>query len=280
MTTHAPADHRPARPDRPRPLTDSTTMLRRRMVHMRRYPSLTIMLVGQPIVLLLLFVHVFGATMGAGLAGPGAGRTEYLAYITPAILLMTVASIAMATAIGIATDMTEGVVARFRTMAIARVSVLTGHVVAAVVQTVLALAVVVAVAVALGFRSAAGAGAWLGVAGMLGLLTIALTWFTVALGLAADSVETASNTPMFLILLPFLGSGFVPTDSMPAGLRWFAEYQPFTPVIDTLRGLLDVGPGAGTGLAGSALLAVGWCLAITVGSYVWARRLYDARADR
>lgn len=119
MTTHAPADHRPARPDRPRPLTDSTTMLRRRMVHMRRYPSLTIMLVGQPIVLLLLFVHVFGATMGAGLAGPGAGRTEYLAYITPAILLMTVASIAMATAIGIATDMTEGVVARFRTMAIA-----------------------------------------------------------------------------------------------------------------------------------------------------------------
>lgn len=115
---------------------------------------------------------------------------------------------------------------------------------------------------------------------MLALLTVALTWLTVALGLAADSVETASNTPMFLMLLPFLGSGFVPVESMPTGLRWFAAYQPFTPVIDTLRGLLGAGPGSGAGLGTDAALAVGWCLVITVGSVLWSRRLYETRAAR
>ncbi|MFP5022555.1 ABC transporter permease [Pseudonocardia phyllosphaerae] len=262
--------------DAPRPVADSLTMVRRRILHMRRYPSLTIMLIGQPIVLLLLFVYVFGATMGAGLAGPGGGRAQYLAYITPAVLLMTVASVALATAIGVATDMTTGIVARFRTMAIARVSVLTGHVVGAFVQTAVALVVVFAVSLALGFRPGAGPGGWLGVLGVLALLTLALTWFTVALGLLARTVESASNTPMFLVLLPFVGSGFVPTDSMPWGLRWFAEYQPFTPVIDALRGLLDGGPAPVT----SVLLATGWCVVITVVSYVWARHLYDTRASR
>lgn len=255
-------------------------MLRRRITHMRRYPSLTLMLIGQPIVFLLLFIYVFGGTMGAGLAGPGAGRTEYLAYITPAILLTTVASVALATAIGVATDMTEGIVARFRTMAIARVSVLTGHVIGAFIQTAIAVAVVLAVALLLGFRTGAGPATWLCVLGVLALLTVALTWFTVALGLAARTVESSSNTPMFLILLPFLSSGFVPTDSMPAGLRWFAEYQPFTPIIDTLRGLLATGPSRTTDLGTSAAFAVGWCLVITAVSYLWAARLYNSRADR
>ncbi|ANY09878.1 ABC transporter permease [Pseudonocardia sp. HH130630-07] len=255
-------------------------MLRRRLRQMRRHPSLTLLLVGQPIVLLLLFVTVFGGTMGAGLAGAGGGRAEYLTYITPAVLLMTIASVALATAIGVATDMTEGIVARFRTMAVARVSMLAGHVTGALVQTAFAVVLVLAVAVGLGFRSDAGPTAWLGVAALLLLMTIALTWFTVALGLAASSVETASNTPMFLVLLPFLGSGFVPTGSMPAGIRWFAEYQPFTPMIDALRGLLGVGPGAGTDLGTDAALTVGWCVLITGASYLWARRLYDTRAER
>ncbi|MEV1294552.1 ABC transporter permease [Pseudonocardia sp. NPDC049635] len=262
----------------PRPVGDSLTMLRRRLLHMRRYPSLTLMLIGQPIVLLVLFVNVFGATLGAGLAGPGAGRGEYLTYITPAILLMTISSVALATALGVATDMTEAIVTRFRTMAIARTSVLTGHVVAAFVQTAVALAVVVLVAVAMGFRTAAGPLGWLGAVGLLALVTVALTWFTVALGLAADTVESASNTPLFLVLLPFLGSGFVPTESMPVWLRWFAEYQPFTPMIDALRGLLGVAPS--DGLATSSALAAGWCVVITVASYLWARRLYRTRAAR
>ena len=272
MTALAPSPVRSSHPVR-----DSLTMVRRRTLHMRRYPSLTIMLIAQPIVFLLLFVYVLGGTMGAGLGVPGGGgRAEYLIYITPAILLITVASIALATAIGVATDMTEGVVARFRTMAIARVSVLTGHVVGAFVQTAIALVVILGVALALGFRTSASFLDWLGAFGVLALLTLALTWFTVALGLAARTVESASNTPMFLLLLPFLSSGFVPTDSMPTGLRWFAEYQPFTPVIDTLRGLLAGGaPSLGT----SAAFAVGWCVVITAASYLWARRLYDARTD-
>lgn len=272
MTALAPSPTRSSTPVR-----DSLTMVRRRILHMRRYPSLTIMLIAQPIVFLLLFVYVLGGTMGAGLGVPGGGgRAEYLTYITPAILLITVASVALATAIGVATDMTEGVVARFRTMAIARVSVLTGHVVGAFVQTAIALVVILGVALSLGFRTSASFLDWLGAFGVLALLTLALTWFTVALGLAARTVESASNTPMFLLLLPFLSSGFVPTDSMPTGLRWFAEYQPFTPVIDTLRGLLAGGaPSLGT----SAAFAVGWCVVITAASYLWARRLYDARTD-
>jgi ABC-2 type transport system permease protein len=258
-----------------RAVTDSATMLRRNLKHMRRYPSMTLMLIGQPIVFLLLFVYVFGATMGAGLAGPGGGRAQYLAYITPAILLMTVASVALSTSVSVATDMTEGIVARFRTMAIARVSLLTGHVLGAMIRTALAVAVVLGVAMLLGFRTSTEPGAWLAVVGVLAMATFALTWLTVALGLAAKTVETASNTPMVLVLLPFLGSGFAPTASMPTGLRWFADYQPFTPIIDTLRGLFTAAP-----LASSATLALAWCLVITVGSYLWAKHMFNTRAAR
>jgi ABC-2 type transport system permease protein len=250
-------------------MTDSATMLRRSLLHMRRYPSMTLMLLGQPILFLLLFVFVFGKTLGAGIADVGAGRAEYLTYITPAIVVMAVASVALGTAVSIAMDMTQGIVARFRTMPISRISMLAGHVAGALVQTALAVAVTIGVALLLGYRPGAGVLDWLGVAGLVLLLTVALTWLTVALGVLADSVESASNTPMPLVLLPFLGSGFVPTDSMPAGVRWFAEYQPFTPVMETLRGLLAGRPSAHDGL-----LAVGWCVVITVASAAWAVRLY------
>lgn len=252
---------------------DSVTMLGRNLRHMRRYPSLTLMLVGQPVLFLLLFVYVFGGTMGAGLPG-GTGRDDYLAYISPAILVMTVASVALSTAIYVAKDATEGIIDRFRTMPIARASILTGHVLAALVQTAVALVVVLALAVLLGYRPQGAAAGWLGAVGLLGLLAVALTWLCLALGLAAGSVETASNSPMFLVLLPFLSSGFVPTDSMPSGLAWVAEHQPFTPLIDTLRSCLE---GGSPGSAG--WWAVGWCVATTVASYLWARRLFTvARA--
>lgn len=250
---------------------DCRTMLGRNLRHAVRYPSLTIMLVAQPILFLLLFVYVFGGTLGAGLPGvPGGGdRADYLDFIVPGILIMTVASVALGTAIAAATDMTGGIIARFRTMHIARVAVLTGHVLGAVLKTMLALGVVIAVAVLLGFRSDAGLTGWLGAFGLLALLAFSLTWLTVALGLAADSVETASNTPMFLVLLPFISSGFVPTDAMPAGLRHFAEHQPFTPVIDTLRALTT-----GVPVGADGWLAVGWCVLIALGGFVWSRRLY------
>jgi ABC-2 type transport system permease protein len=253
-------------------IADSTTMVRRNLLHMRRYPSLTLMLLGQPVLFLLLFVYVFGSTLGAGIAGAGGGRSDYLTYIVPAIVAMAVASVALGTAVSVASDMTQGIVARFRTMPIARVSVLAGHVGGALVQTVLAVVVTFGVAVAIGYRPDAGVADWCGVAGIVVLFALAMTWLTVALGVAADSVETASNTPMPLVLLPFLGSGFVPTDSMPVGVRWFAEYQPFTPVMETLRGLL-----AGAPSAHDAALAVGWCVVITVLSALWGVRLYQRK---
>jgi ABC-2 type transport system permease protein len=254
---------------------DSVTMLGRNLKHIKRYPSLTIMLVAQPVVILLVFVYVFGGTMGAGLPGGSAevdgaaGRAAYLAYVAPAILILTVASVALSTAIYIAKDATEGIIDRFRTMPIAKASVLTGHVLAALAQTAVALAVVLAVTLLLGYRPGAGAAGWLGALGLLLLLALALTWLCLALGLAAGSVETASNTPMFLMLLPFLSSAFVPTDSMPAGLAWIAEHQPFTPIIETLRAFLE-GRDPGSDL----WVAIGWCVLIAVLCFAWARRLF------
>lgn len=249
--------------------TDSATMLRRNLRHMRRYPSMTVMLIGMPVVFLLLFVYVFGGTLGSGLGEPGGGRSAYVNYVVPGIMLMALAATAQGTAISVAMDMTEGIIARFRTMAITRSSVLTGHVLGAVVQSMLCVAVSVGVGYLVGFRPDATAIEWLAVIGLILLAAFALTWLTVAMGLVSKSVETASNTTMFLMLLPFFGSAFVPTDSMPTGLRWFAEYQPFTPITETLRGLL-----MGTEIGNSAALAIGWCVAIAAVGYLWARKLY------
>ncbi|MCG5216708.1 ABC transporter permease [Streptosporangium sp. KLBMP 9127] len=253
---------------------DSATMLRRNLKHMARYPSQTLMLIGLPLLFLLLFVYVFGGTMGAGLPGaPAEDRGGYLTFITPGILMMTVASVSIGTAVSVATDMTNGIIDRFRTMAIAKVSVLTGHVLGAMIQTALALAVVFGVAFLLGLETAASATQWLSLVGLLALLSFAMTWFTVGLGLASPNPETASNWPMIFVLLPFAGSGFVPVESMPTGLRWFAEHQPFTPIMDAFRGLLAGSPGGS-----EVLWAIGWCVVIGLVGYLWSRRLYRTRA--
>ena len=251
-------------------IQDSMTMLRRNLRRSLRYPIAPATTIGIPIILLLLFVFVFGNTLGAGLPGVSGGRGDYLDYVTPGILLLAVAGAAQSTAIAVAMDMTEGIVARFRTMAIARVSVLTGHVVGSLIQTLVAIAVVIGVALALGFDATASPLEWLAAFGLLALVTFAVIWLAVALGLVTKSVEAASNLPMPLILLPFLGSGFVPTDSMPPALRWFAENQPFTPIMETLRGLL-----LGTPIGSSGVLAIAWSAVIGLGSYVWARHLYN-----
>jgi ABC-2 type transport system permease protein len=256
-------------------LTDSATMLRRNLRRLQRYPSMTLLLVGMPIVFLLLFVYVFGGQLGAGFTGGHSSRAAYLDYVMPGILLVTVAAAAQGTAITVAMDMTSGIIDRFRTMAIARASVLTGHVVASVIQALFGLAVVLAVALALGFRPTASPVAWLAVIGLLTLFAFALVWLCAALGLAAKTVETASNTPMVLTLLPFLSSGFVPTATMPPGLRQFAEYQPFTPVTEAVRGLLS-GTGAGT----NAIAAIAWSVGIALTGYLWARHLYNRRHAR
>lgn len=253
---------------------DSATMLRRNLKHQLRYPSLTLMLAGLPIVFLLLFVYVFGGQLGTGLPVAGSvrrGRSAYLTYVTPGILIMTVASAALGTAISVASDMTVGIIDRFRTMAIARAAVLTGHVIGSLLQTLTVLMLVTGVALALGFRPRANPLAWLGTAGVLALFSLALIWLSTALGLVAKSVETASNTPMFLTLLPFLSSGFVPTASLPAGLRQFAEYQPFTAVTQTVRGLLTH-----TAIGTHAIQAIAWSLGIALASYLWSIHLYES----
>jgi ABC-2 type transport system permease protein len=251
---------------------DTATMLRRSLRRMRRYPSLTFFTAALPVILLLLFVFVFGGTLGDGLgdaSGATSGREAYLAYLVPGILLLTVVGAATGTAISVAMDMTAGIIARFRTMAIARGSVLTGHIVGSIIQIALALSLVLVVAVVLGYRPEAGPLAWLAAAGLLLLTSLAVCALSVGMGLATDSVETASNTPMILTLLLFLSSAFVPTASMPDPLRWFAEVQPFTPIVETLRDLL-----AGTP-TDSAAVAVGWCVAIALLGYLWSQRLYE-----
>jgi ABC-2 type transport system permease protein len=277
MTAHTATAHTAARTAATRSyaIRDSSTMLRRKLLHMWRYPSLTFMLIGIPVIFLLLFVYVFGATLGDGLGAPGGGRAAYANYVVPGILLMAVAGTAQGTAISVAMDMTEGIIARFRAMAIFRPSVLTGHVLASMIQTVLSVAAVTGIALLVGFRPTANPVEWVAATGVLAMIAFALTWLTVALGLVTRSVETASNLPMPLMLLPFLGSGFVPTESMPTLMRWFADYQPFTPVMETLRGLL-----LGAAIGANAIIAAAWCAAITIVCFLWAKALYNRDPSR
>jgi ABC-2 type transport system permease protein len=252
-------------------LRDSATMLRRDLRHLQRYPGLSLYPILMPVVFLLLFVYVFGGTLGNGITA-GGGRATYVNFLTPGMLLLTVAGAANITAISVAKDMTEGIIARFKTMRIWRPAVLAGHVFSSLILTLISLAITIAVALLIGYHPAAGALQWLATLGILLLLAVALIWLSVAFGLLAKSVETASNMPMFLLLLPFLGSGFVPVASMPAALRWFAENQPFTPITNTVRSLL-----ADQHVGSAGVKAIVWCLAITAASYLWARYLYNRR---
>lgn len=255
-------------------LSDSKTMLRRNLKHAVRYPSVTLVVFAIPVVILLLFVYVFGGTLGAGLGGSGGGG-DYVDYVVPGILLMAIAGSSQGTAIAVSMDMTEGIIARFRTMGITRASVMTGHVLGSTLQTMLGVAAVIAVAFVVGFRPTASPVEWIAATGVLLMTTLSITWLAVALGLFPKTVEAASNLPMPLILLPFLSSGFVPTESMPAGVAWFAEHQPFTPIIETLRGLLF-----GTAIGDSAAIALAWCVGIAMVSYRWALRLYNRERTR
>ncbi|MFD3955625.1 MULTISPECIES: ABC transporter permease [Streptomyces] len=250
---------------------DSNTMLRRNLLHVRRYPSLTLNLLLTPVMMLLLFVYVFGDVMSTGIGSGGADRSDYVAYIVPGILLMTIGSTVIGAAVSVATDMNEGIIARFRTMAIHRGSVLVGHVAGSVLQVLVSLVLVGAVGVAIGFRSSdATALEWLAAFGLLTLFALALTWIAVAMGLASPNAEAASNMAMPLILLPLVSSAFIPADTMPGWFRPFAEYQPFTPAIETLRGLL-----LGSEIGHNGWLAIAWCLALSALGHFWSKALFD-----
>ncbi|MYT71376.1 MULTISPECIES: ABC transporter permease [unclassified Streptomyces] len=261
----------PARPSRlSLAVRDSATMLRRNLLHARRYPSMTLNLLLTPVVLLLLFVYVFGDVMSGG-----AGRDAYLAYLLPGIALMTVGSTTIGTAVSVAMDMSEGIIARFRTMAIHRGSVLIGHVIGSVIQSVASVVLVGAVGAAIGFRSTdATALEWLAALGLIALFSLALTWIAVGMGLVSPNAEAASNNAMPLIFLPLISSAFVPLHSMPGWFQPIAEYQPFTPAIETLRGLL-----LGTEIGDNWWIALAWSVGLAALGYFWAASTFN-NADK
>ncbi|MDH6439248.1 ABC-2 type transport system permease protein [Streptomyces sp. SAI-144] len=247
---------------------DSSTMLRRNLRHATRNPSTLLGSVVMPCVLMLLFVFAFGGTMGNGLGGAAQG-IDYVDYLAPGIFLLALTVGAMGTSIAVAVDMTKGIINRFRTMAISRASVLTGHVVGSVIQSMVSIIVVIGIAVAVGFRPTAGVLGWLAAFGLMALVSFALTWVAVGFGLLAKTVDSASNMPMILQVLPFLSSTFVPAESMASGLRWFSENEPFTPITDTLRNLLLDRP-----VGNDWIIGVAWCLGIALVGYLWSKKLY------
>ncbi|MFH8492324.1 ABC transporter permease, partial [Streptomyces longisporoflavus] len=211
----------------------------------------------------------FGDTMSGG-----AGRDAYIAYIVPGILLMTIGSTTTGTAVSVSMDMSEGITARFRTMAIHRGSVLIGRVVGSVLQSIASVVLVGAVGVAIGFRSAdATALEWLAAFGLLTLFALALTWIAVGMGMVSPNPEAASNNALPLIFLPLISSTFVPLDSMPGWFQPIAEYQPFTPAIETLRGLL-----LGTEIGNNGWIALAWCVGLTALGYRWSKAVYNRDA--
>ncbi|MGZ3666905.1 MAG: ABC transporter permease, partial [Ktedonobacterales bacterium] len=246
-------------------MRDSATMLRRDVKHSVRFPMMTLSGLGTPIIMLALFNYFYGGTIGAGLGGVAHGG-PYINYLAPAIIIMTVASGCASTAVTFVTDMNEGIIARFRTMAIARASVLTGTVLGSLIRTMLTIGLVIGVALLMGFRPTADPASWLAALGLIALFTLAVTWMGVVFGLVGKSPAGANSLSLIFLLLVFTSSGFVDTASMPAGVRWFAEYQPVTPVINTLRGLL-----LGTPIGNSAVLAIAWSVSLTLVGYLWAR---------
>ncbi|MEV0644049.1 ABC transporter permease [Phytomonospora sp. NPDC050363] len=255
-------------------VTDTTTMLRRNVKHSVRYAAMTVSGLLLPVLMMLMFVYIFGGAMGPALAA-GSGGISYVDYLAPGILVMAVGAGSASTAVSVAVDMNEGIIARFRTMAIARTSVITGQVIGSTARTLISLLLVVAVAFAVGFRPNAGPVEWLAAVGLLVLLILAFTWLSVAFGLVVKSAEGANMASFPMQFLPLVSSAFIAPALMSDGIRWFAEYQPFTPIIDTLRGLL-----LGLPIGNSGYLALAWCLALNLLGFLWARAAFNRDPGR
>ena len=245
-----------------RVLRHTVILFGRSMRHIQRSPDTIITVAITPIMLMLLFVYVFGGAIDAGTA-------NYVNYMLPGILLIAIASGVAYTAVRIFTDTQKGIVARLQSMPVARSSVLWGHVLTSLVSNAISLAVIIGVALVMGFRSSADPAAWLAAAGILALFTLALTWLAVIPGLTAKTIDGASAFSYPLIFLPFISSAFVPTDTMPGPVRAFAENQPVTAIVETLRSLLDSQP-----VGADIWTALAWCIGITVLAYFFAMRVY------
>ena len=246
-------------------LTDTAVLTKRSLRHILRSPDTIITTAITPIAMLLLFVYVFGGAINVG-------GGNYVNYLLPGILLITVASGIAYTAFRIFTDVSTGIFERFQSMPITRSALLWGHVLTSVVANLVSLALVMLVALAMGFRSSAGLLAWLEVVGILVLFTLALTWLAVIPGLTAKSVDGVSGFSYPLIFLPFISAAFVPTEGMPGPVRWFAEHQPVTPIVNTLRNLY-----AGQPVGNDGWIALGWCVGLLVVAYALAIRTYRSK---
>ena len=244
---------------------DTAVLTGRTMRHITRSPDTIITTAIMPIVMMLLFVYVFG---GAIRHGPG----SYVTYLLPGILLITIGMGISYTAVRLFTDMQSGIFQRFQSMPIARSSVLWSHVLTSLAANLISLVAVVLIAVAMGFRSGAGVLAWLSVAGILFLFTLALTWIAVIPGLTARSVDGAGAFSYPLIFLPFISSAFVPTGTMPGPVRAFADNQPVTSIVNTIRDLLAQQP-VSTGI----WIALAWCLGILIVAYALAMATYHRK---
>ena len=247
------------------PLADSRIMLRRNLKHIRRNPVTIFNGALMPVVIMLLFVYVLGNVFNVG--------EHYVQYATPGLILLAITYGLSATAVSVSSDMTKGIINRFKVMNVSRGAVLNGHVVATMLGSAIAIAVIIGMAFALGFRSPATLLDWLAAIGIIAATAFAAAWLTVALGMAAKTPESAGLTVVPLILLPFISSAMVPADKMGQGVRQFAEYQPFTPIIESLRSLL-----AGTPSGGYAAAALAWCAAIALVGYLWSRATFSKRA--
>jgi len=243
-------------------LRDTATLTGRSLRHILRSPDTIITTAITPVAMLLLFTYVFGGAIDTG-------AQKYVDYLLPGILLITVASGISYTAYRLFTDVSGGVFERFQSMPISRSAVLWGHVLTSLVANVISLVLVVLVAVLMGFRSGANVGAWLGVVGIMLLFTLALTWLAVIPGLTAKSVDGVSGFSYPLIFLPFISSAFVPTHGMPGPVRWFAHYQPVTPIVDTLRDLF-----ARHDLGNEVWIALAWCVGLLLLAYGLALSTY------
>jgi ABC-2 type transport system permease protein len=246
-------------------LHDTTVLLKRSLRHILRSPDTIITTAVTPIAMLLLFVYVFGSAIDVG-------GESYVNYLLPGILLITVASGIAYTAFRLFTDVSGGIFERFQSMPIARSAVLWSHVLTSVVANLSSLVLVVAVALVMGFRSSAGVLAWLAVLGIMVLFTLALTWLAVIPGLTAKSVDGVSGFSYPLIFLPFISSAFVPTEGMPGPVRWFAEHQPVTSIVNTIRALYAEQP-----LGNDGWLALAWCLGLLLVAYALAMRTYRTK---
>jgi len=247
------------------PLTDSRIMMRRNLKHIVRNPVMIFNAAVMPVVLMLLLVYVFGNAFNVG--------ERYVDYATPGLIVLAICYGLAGTAVSVSTDMTKGIINRFKVMNVSRGAVLTGHVVATMLISSIAIAVIIGMAFALGFRSSATPLDWLGGIGIAVAAAFAAAWLTVALGMAAKTPESAGMAVVPLLLLPFVSSAVVPADKMGQGVRQFAEYQPFTPIIESLRGLL-----AGHPSGGYAAAALAWCAGIALVGYLWSRATFSKRA--